>query len=167
MLISNSAQFMTVMNAKVTELIERVMNRIWIELGNIIEEKIYSRDYPYTDNWHGRTNEFKDSWNYDTPHYDMGMIMSTLRNDNFSFTWNSNRDEWSHGNSWNPLTVQALDEILNDRQGGENFGFPALQSHYWDEFQRYLSINFDRIVMEEGRAIGLPLTYGQISYIFK
>src|SRR5574344_156405 len=111
MLISNSAQFMTVMNAKVTELIERVMNRIWVELGNIIEEKIYSRDYPYTDGWNGRTGEFKDSWNYDTPHYDMGMIMSTLRNDNFNFTWNSDRDEWAHGNGLSPLTVQALDEI--------------------------------------------------------
>ena len=166
MLISNSAQFMTVMNAKVTELIERVMNRIWVELGNIIEERIYSRDYPYTDNWHGRTNQFKDSWNYDTPHYDMGMIMSTLRNDNFNFKWNSDRDEWAHGNGLSPLTVQALDEILNDKCGG-GMNFPVRNTYYWDEFERYLSINFDRIVMEEGRAIGLPLTYGQISYIFK
>ena len=62
MLISNSAQFIVEMNVKLAQLVENVMQRLLIELGNIIDENIYN--YPSKGSWDGRTGEFKDSSSY-------------------------------------------------------------------------------------------------------
>lgn len=164
MLISNSAQFMAEMNVKLAQLVENVMQRLLIELGNIIDENIYN--YPSKGSWHGRTGEFKDSWDYSVPTYEFGMITSILSNSNFKFTWDNHRDTLSHGNFWNPLTTQAMDEILNDSCGG-GMNFPIRNTYYWDKFESFLNVNFENIVMQESQKLGFPLEQGQIGYIFK
>ena len=161
MLISNSAQFMSVVNESLHMALSGIMQRLLEELQAIMDEDIYS--YVSDGAWHGRTREFRESWNYDAPYYDSNMLMSVLSNQNFGFTWNHERDTVSHGNFDSPLAVQAMNEVLNDKCGS-GMNFPIHNTHYWDNYLRFLSVNFERIALEECRRAGLPVENSPFGY---
>ena len=162
MLISNSAQFISVVNTRLQVALSGIMQRLLEELQLIIDEDIYS--YPSPNGaWHGRTGQFRESWGYDVPYYDSNMLMSVLSNQGFAFTWNTERDTVSHGNFSDPLTVQAMNEVLNDKCGS-GMNFPIHNTHYWDNYLRFLSVNFERIALEECHRAGLPVENSPFGY---
>ena len=161
MLISNSAQFVSAVNARLEVALNGIMQRLLIELQATMDEDIYS--YVSEGSWHGRTNQFRESWDYDVPYYDSDMLMSVLSNNGFNFTWNNDRDTVSHGNFSSPLTVQAMNEVLNDKCGN-GMNFPVNNTYYWDNYLRFLDTNFDAIAIQECHKAGLNLEYSPFSY---
>ena len=157
MLISNSAQFEMVLNLSLQEALRRTMKRLLDELKEIIDREVYSYPNPNGD-WDGRTGQFGESWDSTEPQLLDGWMQSTLSNENFNFVWNNERNMWSHGNYNQPLaSAEDLDEIINNRQGGSDFGFPALKRNYWGEFTIFCDLNIEKIFVEECIQLGIPI----------
>ena len=159
-MINNAIELQAKLNIEISIVLGRVMDRLLLELGNIIDEEVYS--YESDGQWDGRTFEFKNSWTTSVPTMMGGWIESILDNQNYNFTWNSQRDKWSHGNFWDDLTVNELNEIIDNRQGGSNFGFPSLKRPYWNRFLLFCDTSLERIFKEEMIKQGLPIEYARI-----
>lgn len=160
MVANNSAELLSYINNGVSIALKKTMNRLLIELGNIIDKNVYS--YMLTGEWDNRTGEFGDSWDFseveiETLTTKMSYLSSTISNEDFELTYNNNIGEWSHGNGWSDLTIQELDWIIEQRNGGSNFGFPALKRPYWSEFLTFVDVNLDIIFQEECSKV-LPIT---------
>ena len=69
---------------------------------------------------------------------------------------------FSHGSPMSgALDVDGLAEIINDGLAPEHLGFPATGSRpFWDNFEKYVSSNIDKIFTKHSRASGLNITVG-------
>lgn len=164
MLINNSAELNAILNIKIPKALDNTMQRLVLGLQQTIDEEVYSYPYPMGE-WHGRTGQFGESWTSDIPQrIASDWWESKISNSNYKFSWNSDRDEWGHGNGYSPLTNDELDEIINERDGGSNFGFPALQRDYWGKYRNWLDENLDKIFKEECIKLGIPLGFANSFY---
>lgn len=155
-----------VMNSKLPLMLDGLMTRILIELGNIIDEEVYS--YPLNGAWQNRTGEFKESWDYSIPSMINGWHESKLSQDGFDhYTPNNNRGEWSHGNGWSSIfNKDILNEIINNGLDDSNFNFPAIEARpFWDVFIQWLTLNFDRLAKEEMTKQGIPVEYASVFFV--
>ena len=167
MLINNPIEFQLQMNMRLQSVVEGIMTRILMELGEIIEEDVYS--YPLNGEWQNRTGEFKESWDYSVPTMVGGWCESVLSQDAFGhYTPNHNRGEFSHGNGWSSLFgFDSLNTIINDGLSQSNFNFPAIEARpFWSNFQQWLGLNFDKIVKEQCILNGLPVEMATSFYTF-
>lgn len=155
MVVSNSAQFQQLLNAQLAVALENTMEQLLIRLGEIIEEEVYS--YQSDGEWDNRTGEFKKSWSASIPTMVSGWMQSTISNDTFAFTWDS--DNWSHGNMWQSLTAIEMDNVINNRSGGSNFGFPALVRPFWSQFIMEANQTIHLIFAQECKKIGLNINF--------
>jgi hypothetical protein len=120
------------------------------ELLRIIEEEVYSYQVGGTDGsgWNNRTREFENSWSKTDTEL-RGLIAETeiLQNiGSFSYKWNKNDGEWSHGNAWEEFPIEDLDVVINEGLKSSNFGFPAIQDRpYWGKFKEYVKNNLSSI----------------------
>lgn len=162
MLINNSIEFQAIINMKMSVVLSNVMEKLLFELGNIIDEEVYS--YESDGAWDGRTMEFKNSWTTSMPTLMDGWWTSTLDNQGFNFTHNTERDSWAHGNGWSALTVNQLNEIIDNRSGGSNFGFPSLKRPYWKKFLTFCDTSLESIFQQECVKQGLPLEYSTVFF---
>lgn len=163
MIIKNPIEFQMIMNVKLDLMLKGLMTRILIELGNIIEEEVYS--YQLNGDWQNRTREFKDSWDYSMLTMVSGWHESVLSQDAFDhYTPNNNRGEWSHGNGWSSLfNKDSLNEIINNGLETSNFNFPAIEARpFWDRFIIWLTFSFDGLVKEECLKQGIPIEYASV-----
>lgn len=165
-LVSSYAELYSNVNAKLEIAIRETSKDLLKELQNIIIREVYSRPSPTGDNWNGRTYEFLESWNRSEPILVGNMVSAIISQDGFDFNWHNERDKWSHGNGWEELSVNALDEIINDGLRESNFNFPAIEARpYFDMFKIYVAENIDRIFMSKCAVLGLPLI--KVGYSFK
>lgn len=156
--ISSFSQLYTEINGKLEFAIDRTINILLKELQQIITRDVYSRPSPSGENWHGRTYEFLESWNASQPMIVGNVVQSIISQDGYDFSWNNQRDEWSHGNGWQELAINSLDEIINNGLSDSNFNFPAIEARpYWDDFRIYCEENIDKIFMTQCKMLGLPL----------
>lgn len=161
MLINNPIEFQMVMNIKLTAVMNEVMKTLLTKLQDIIEENVYS--YQLTGDWDNRTYQFKNSWTYSVPQWMGNYCESQIDNDDFEFNWSNEKNMWSHGNSFKPIeSNDDFNEIIDNRQGGSNFGFPALQRHYWFEFLMELDTSLESIFQAECIKQGLPIEYASV-----
>lgn len=139
--INNTAELEKIILGLLNEALTEIMGIFQEKLKEFIVEDVYS--YQSGGGWHDRTYEFGNSWVV-SPLSISGLGLSaTLSNDTFQFSWNEGT--WSHGNKWEKLDNDSFDEIINNRQGGSNFGFPALQRPYWTHFIEWVTLNFDNV----------------------
>lgn len=153
MLITNSSQFLVVMNKACEIALMNTMDKLLDKLLEIIDRQVYS--YQSDGTWDGRTYEFRDSWD-NTKMEIIGQYMtSELSNENGHFAWNNVKDEWAHGNGSRPLGMNgdsmamSINKIIDNRNGGSNFGFPSLKRPFWHEFEMWASINVPTIYQRE------------------
>ena len=165
--INNPIEFQMVMNVKMVAVVNGVMKRILDELGNIIDEEVYS--YPLDGEWQNRTGEFKQSWDFSVPTIMNNWCESVLSQEAFGhYTPNNNRGEWSHGNGWSSLLgFDSLNNIINDGLSQSNFNFPAIESRpFWNIFQQWLGLNFEKTFKEECISNDLPIEMATAFYTF-
>ena len=155
--ISSLAELYTNVNARLESALRDTMRDLLKELQDIIMREVYS--YPISgENWDNRTYEFLESWNTSEPIIVGNMVQSVLSQDGFNFTWNSERDMWSHGNGWSQPLVNYLDDIINGGLSESNFNFPAIEERpYWDMFKIYVAENINMIFYKNCQKNGLPL----------
>ena len=123
-----------------------VMKTLLMKLQDIIEENVYS--YQSTGEWDGRTGQFKNSWTYSVPQWIGNYCESQIDNDDFEFKWVSDVNMWAHGNNAQPIgSNDDFNEIIDNRQGGSNFGFPALSRPYFSEFLVWTDLNLQNIFL--------------------
>jgi hypothetical protein len=78
--------------------------------------------------------------------------------------WNA--ELFQHGNIYEPLKEHELADILNNGTNNSAFGFsPVVATKFWDEFEKYVNLNLDKIFQREARKYGLDLQVG-ISHSF-
>lgn len=169
MVINSSAEFLMAMSSGVNIALNKTMDKLLLELGNIIDKNVYS--YVLTGDWDNRTGQFGKSWSYSDVETipitgNVISMFSTLSNDNFELESNNNSGEWSHGNGWSDLTIQELNHIVEDRGGTSNFGFPALKRPYWGEFINYVNANLELIFQEECSKVLPTMSVGTFSSFF-
>lgn len=167
MVINNAVELMSILSKLIPQAMDNAMQRLVTGLKQVIDEEVYSYPYPNGD-WFGRTGEFGKSWESTVPQ----MVAkdwweSRVTNEDYKFSWNNDDGEWAHGNGWSPLTNTELDEIINQRNGGSNFGFPSLQRDYWGSWKTWLDQNFEKIFAEEFNKAGIPIEYGMSFYGFQ
>lgn len=161
MIIKNPIEFQMIMNVKLPLVLESVMQKLLIKLQDIIEENVYS--YQLTGDWNNRTYEFLNSWTTSIPIKMGNYFESQIDNQAFQFTWANDKDMWSHGNSFQPIeSNDDFNEIIDNRQGDSNFGFPSLQRHYWMEFLLWIDVNLENTFREECLKQGIPIEYATI-----
>ena len=160
-LINNPIEFQMAMNAKLQSVLDAVMQTLLFKLQDIIENNVYS--YQSDGEWDNRTYEFKNSWTARVPEWIGNYCESQIDNEDFNFTWNNERNMWSHGNSAKPIeSNDDFNEIIDNRQGGGNFGFPSLQRHYWFEFLMYVDTSLESIFQAECIKQGIPVEYASV-----
>lgn len=152
MLVSNSSQFLMVVNSACEKALMNTMDKLLDKLLEIIDKNVYS--YQSTGEWNGRTGEFRKSWDKTKMEIIGQYMTSEISNENGKFTWHKERNRWSHGNWMFPLDelgemAENINIIIDHRKGGENFNFPALQRPFWDEFYKWASINVSTIYQSE------------------
>ena len=154
------------MNAKLPLVLDAVMQKLLFKLQDIIDENVYS--YPNPNGaWDGRTGKFKESWDNSVAEMVGGWWESKIDNQDFNFEWNNERDKYSHGNMEKPLeSNDDFNEIIDNRRGGSNFGFPALKRPYWDEFLTWVDVSLDSVFKAECLKQGLPIEYATVFYDF-
>ena len=165
MVINNPIEFQTVMSIKMPLVTDGIAKRLLEELQNIIDENVYS--YQLTGDWDNRTYEFKNSWTTSVPEWIGGWCEAQIDNQNFDFTWENSRNAWSHGNQFSPVeSNDDFNEIIDNRQGGSNFGFPALKRPYWNEWLMWIDMNFDNVVREQCLKNDIPIEMASVFYTF-
>ena len=165
MVINNPIEFQMVMNTKLVKVTDGIAKRLLEELQNIIDENVYS--YQLTGDWDNRTYEFKNSWTTSVPEWIGGWCEAQIDNKNFDFTWENSRNAWSHGNQFSPVeSNDDFNEIIDNRQGGSNFGFPALKRPYWDAWLIWIDMNFDNVVREQCLKNDIPVEMASVFYTF-
>lgn len=161
MLINNPIEFQMVMNSKLQSVLDAVMQTLLFKLQDIIENNVYS--YQSTGEWDNRTYQFKNSWTYSVPQWMGNYCESQIDNDDFEFNWSNEKNMWSHGNSFKPVeSNDDFNEIIDNRQGESNFGFPSLQRHYWFEFLMYVDTSLESIFQAECIKQGIPIEYASV-----
>ena len=164
-LANNLVELQAQINMRLPMVVESIMTKMLIELGNIIDEEVYS--YPLNGEWQNRTGEFKESWDYSIPTMVGMMCESVLSQDAFGhYTPNHDRNMWSHGN-WNSslLGFDLLNDIINNGLSQSNFNFPAIEARpFWNVFKQWLDINADRLLKEACIENGLPVDMASIFY---
>jgi hypothetical protein len=91
---------------------------------------------------------------------------SKIDNQDFNFTWNNDRNMWSHGNCFSPIeSNDDFNEIIDNRQGGSDFGFPSLQRHYWFEFLIFVDTSLESIFRAECIKQGIPVEYASVFFV--
>ena len=164
-LINNLIEFYVQANMVLAKVTDGIAKELLKALQDIIDENVYS--YQLTGDWDNRTYEFKNSWTTSVPEWIGGWCESQIDNQSFDFTWSSERNAWSHGNNHKPIeSNDDFNEIIDNRQGGSNFGFPALKRPYYDEWLQYIDLNFDRIVKEQCIANDFPVEMATVFYDF-
>jgi hypothetical protein len=164
MLIKNPIEFQMVMNAKLPLVIKGVTDALLIELQNIIDEEVYS--YQSNGSWNGRTGEFKESWDNSVAEMVGDWWESKIDNQSFNFEWNNERDNWNFGNAYKPLeSNDDFNEIIDNRQGGSNFGFPALKRPYWGRFLAFCETSIESIFRAECLKQGIPVEYASVFFV--
>lgn len=162
MLINNQVELQMVMNSKLTLVMNEVMKTLLMKLQDIIEENVYSYPNPNGE-WDNRTYQFKNSWTYSVPQWMGNYCESQIDNDDFEFKWVNDKNMWSHGNSFKPVeSNDDFNEIIDNRQGGSNFGFPSLQRHYWFEFLMEVDTSLESIFQAECIKQRLPIEYANV-----
>jgi len=152
------AQFQILVNAKIEQALRKTMEILLVKLKEIIMEEVYSYNSS-NENWNNRTYEFLNSWNTSEPVFIGNVLSSVLSQDGFEFSWNDQRDMWSHGNGLYPLFTEFLDDIINDGLGESNFNFPAIEPRpYWTRFEAYCDLNVLSIFATQCALVGLPLS---------
>ena len=167
MVINNPIEFQMVMNTRLVKVMQGVMTRILMELGNIIDEEVYS--YSLDGAWQNRTGEFKQSWDFSVPIMVGGWCESVLSQDAFGhYTPNNNRGEWSHGNGWSSLFgFDSLNEIINNGLNQSNFNFPAIEARpFWSVFLQWLDLNINEIFREQCLKNDIPVEMASVFYTF-
>lgn len=165
MLINNSVHYMMLMNEKLPLVLDDVMKELLQKLQEIIDTNVYS--YQSQGGWHGRTYQFRNSWTVNVPSMIDGWITSQIDNQGYNFTWNRMKDMWSHGNSRVPVRSNSdFNEIIDDRDGESNFGFPALKRPYWDEFLWYCDTSIPSLFKKHCLRHGVPVEMASVFYDF-
>ena len=153
---SNPIEFQLIVNSALEIALKGTMKALLTKLQSTIESEVYS--YQSNGSWSGRTGEFKESWDFSDPSYVNGWYNSVISNEDFNWTWNDERDKYSHGN-WNNMLGSMpnyLNSIINTGLSNSNYNFPAIQARpYWDMFLLYCETNIDRIFREEWVKTGL------------
>lgn len=153
------------MNTKLPLVIKGVTDALLIELQNIIDENVYRYPNP-NGSWDGRTGQFKESWENSVAEMVGGWWESKIDNQSFNFEWNNERDKYSHGNMEKPLeSNDDFNEIIDNRRGGSNFGFPALKRHYWFEFLIFVDTSLESIFRAECIKQGIPVEYASVFFV--
>ena len=161
MLINNPIEFKTMMNVQIPLVLDAVMQTLLMKLQDIIEANVYS--YQLTGDWDNRTYEFKNSWTYSIPQKIGNYCESQLDNQDFQFKWANDPNMWSYGNGYQPLeSNDDFNEIIDNRQGGSNFGFPALSRPYWDEFLMWVDLNLESTFQKECLKQGIPVEMASV-----
>lgn len=163
MLINNSVHYMMLMNERLPLVLNDVMEELLQKLQDIIDTNVYS--YQSEGDWHGRTYEFRNSWTVNVPSMIDGWITSQIDNQGYNFTWNSVKDAWHYGNNFESIrSNDDFNEIIDNRQGGSNFGFPALQRHFWFEFLLFVDTNLDLIFKKYCMKYNIPAEMASVFY---
>lgn len=164
MLIKNKMQLELEMKTRLNKVVDSIMLIILDKLRDVIQENVYDAYTPKGD-WGNRTGQFKNSWTVSVPQIVGDWYYGKVDNQNFNFEWNKDKNLWSHGNSKEPVeSNDAMNEIIDNRQGGSNFGFPALKRHYWFETLLWVDDNLERLFRQECLKYGLNI---KIDYVFK
>lgn len=164
--VSSYLELYTNVNAKLEKAINETARILLKELQDIIIRDVYSRPSPTGENWNGRTQQFLESWNKSESALVGNMVQSVISQDGFNFTWNNERDKWSHGNGWGAIDTALLDGIINDGLDESNFNFPAIEARpYWDNFKQYVAENVDKIFMEQCIKFKLPVVKAGYKFI--
>ena len=155
--INSFAELYTNVNAKMELAVRDTIQDLLKELQDIIIREVYS--YPISgENWDNRTYEFLESWNASEPIVLGNIVQAVISQDGFNFTWNGDRNMWSHGNGWSQPLVKYFDDIINGGLDESNFNFPAIEARpYWDLFKVYVSENLNLIFYKNCQKHGLPL----------
>ena len=96
-----------------------------------------------------------------------GWITSQIDNQGYNFTWNSMKDAWSHGNSFESIrSNDDFNEIIDNRQGGSDFGFPALQRPFFQEFLIYCDTSIPSLFKKYCLKHGVPAEMASVFYDF-
>ena len=163
LLITNSSQFVMIMNSACEKALDNTMDKLLDKLLEIIDRDVYS--YKSDGDWNGRTYEFRDSWDTTKTQIIGQYMTSELSNENGHFAWNNIRNEWAHGNGKSPLGMSgdsiamSINKIIDNRNGGSNFGFPSLKRPFWNEFEKWCMVNVDEIFKNElQKILGVQIT---------
>lgn len=165
MVFNNLIQYNTYVNEKLSIALDNTMDRLLIELQNIIEKEVYGWISP---------SEFP--WSMDSlGRGDVG-VRTGQRTGQFLDSWESKKSVMI-GNILQGEISQAIDimqqffnddniEVHKDRDNlaniissgkGYNFGQCFEPRDFWSEFKSYVTLNLFNIFEQECLALGLPM----------
>lgn len=149
------------LNFILMEILNNTTQELYDQLITIIQSKIYESE----PTWYTRTYQFSDSFVMDNAKLvGSGVVESNIYQDLSTMVWNA--ELFQHGNIYEPLKEHELADILNNGTNNSAFGFPpVVATKFWDEFEKYVNLNLDKIFQREARRYGLDLQVG-ISHSF-
>lgn len=143
-------------NNSLITAVNNTTERLLVKLNEIIEETVYS----YKPTWDGRTGQFKKSWERESAKIVGGMINREVTSkiyQNFD-TMVYDGSKWKHGNPWESLAKNQLNNIIEYGLPESHFNFPAIEERpFWSKFLEYVNKNLDEIFQEECAKVGLDI----------
>lgn len=148
------------LNVILTDILNNTTQELYDQLITIIQTKIYDSE-PL---WYTRTYQFSDSFVMENAKFVGNYVESNIYQDLSVMVWNA--ELFQHGNIYEPLKEHELADILNNGTNNSAFGFsPVVATKFWDEFEKYVNLNLDKIFQREARKYDLDLQVG-ISHSF-
>lgn len=147
------AQLEAMVNASLVIALDKTMDRLLIELQNIIEKTVYDWESPSSIPWSiNRTGQFLDSWQVVSSQI-VGLMVQSEINQAIDVM-----KQFFIGDKEVHEDRENLAEIINSGVG-YNFGqAEGVERDFWNQFETYVETNLFRIFKEECMSVGLPIT---------
>jgi hypothetical protein len=133
------------LNSAVADAIDKTAQDLLNKLNEIIQSDVYNG---YSPIWYSRTHEFGETWSQDDTTIDSEGVHTAILQKVGEYVFNYNPDLFQHGNPFKSVSLQGLDEIIDDGNIGHAFGFPPDglgERPYWKDFMDYVDSNIDMI----------------------
>lgn len=151
-MVGNAIELQALFNAKLMVALDKTMERLLIELQNLIQSEVYGWESSSFNPWSiNRTGQFLDSWQTVKPVM-LGSLIQGEINQAIE-----KMEQFMIGNEMVHEDRDNLAEILNTGDG-YNFGMSnGIPKPYFDKWIQYVNENLETIFMEECIQVKLPI----------